>query len=168
MNEVSQSDTTAAPNSTGRAVLHTLMALVIGLGAAHFTRAATFMVLLTGVPGLVAVLVVGVVTGAALAAAAVIGTGKRGAAWLGLTALVVVPAVLVAEVVLGMVSALGGGAGTVDLSPTPLPYLVGAVLAAVPALLVHPGRPRALGLVFVGAGVVGLIVVAVVLGPHSR
>jgi hypothetical protein len=168
MDEVSQSDTAAPRSSTGRAVLHTLTALVIGLGAAHFTHAATVMALLTGVPGLVAVLVVGVVTGVALAAAAVAGTGKRGGAWLGLTALVVVPAVLVAEVVLGMVSALGGGSGTVDLSPTPLPYVVGAVLAAVPALLVHPGRPRALGLVFVAAGVVALIVVAVVLGPHSR
>lgn len=144
-----------------RAWVHVGTAMVIGLGAAQAAHAATALVLFTGVPGLAALLVQTVLVSVVLGGLAVVATRRRRAAWLGAAALLLVPAVVVADVVSAVV---GDSGSTVPLlSPTPLPYLVGAVVAAVPAMLVHRGVVRTVGLA-VGATstavVVALLVVA--------
>lgn len=118
---------------------HALLAAAVGAVAAQFTHGGAVAVLLTGLPGLVVLVMVTVVTGGALAVCAVLGTGARKFAWLGTTALLVVPAVLVVDAVLFM---RAGPSDSPDggLSPSPLLWVIGAVLAAVPALLVHVSR----------------------------
>lgn len=153
--------------ATARPWLHALLAAVVGVGAAHFAHVAAFLVFFTGVGGFAALLVVAAVTGIALAAVAVVGTRRPAAAWLGMTALVLVPAVLVAD----FAPDLAGGQGTgfaFDRSPGLLPYVVGAVLAAAPALLVHAGRARLVGLTVSGAGVVAIVVVATTVGVSAH
>lgn len=160
MTDTSSSATTARPpGATARPWLHALMAAVVGAGTAHFAHIAAFLVFFTGWVGLAAPIVVVAVSGVALAAVAVVGTRRRASAWLGLTALVIVPAVLVADFAPGF-----------DLSPGPLPYVVGVVLAVAPALLLHAGRPRLVGLAVSGAGVVAVVLVATVVGvtAHER
>lgn len=118
---------------------HVLLAAAVGAVAAQFTHGGAVAVLLTGLPGLVVLVMVTVVTGGALAVCAVLGTGARKFAWLGTTALLVVPAVLVVDAVLFM---RAGPSDSSDggFSPSPLLWVIGAVLAAVPALLVHVSR----------------------------
>jgi len=118
---------------------HAVLAAAVGAVAAQFTHGGAIAVLLTGLPGLVVLVIVTVITGGALALCAILGTGVRTAAWLGSTALLVVPAVLVVDAVLFM---RAGPSGSPDggLSPSPLLWVIGAVLAAVPALLVHLAR----------------------------
>ncbi|SOC88078.1 hypothetical protein SAMN05660766_1773 [Curtobacterium sp. 314Chir4.1] len=152
---------------TARPWLHALLAAVVGVGAAHFAHVAAFLVFFTGVGGLVALLVVTAATGVALAAVAVVGTRRAAGAWLGLSAVVLVPAVLLADFGPGLLGG-GGGAGAFDPSPGLLPYAVGAVLAAAPALLLHAGRARLVGLTVSGAGVVAIVVVATVVGVSAH
>ncbi|PZE86740.1 hypothetical protein [Curtobacterium sp. MCBD17_032] len=157
---------------SARPWLHALLAAVVGIGAAHAAHVGGVLVLLTGVAGLVALLGAAAATGVALAVVAVVGTGRTRAAWLGLPALVVVPAVLVVDVLPGVLGAVGratgSGAAELDVTPSPLLYLVGAVLATVPALLVHPGRTRVVGLVASAAGTIVVVVLAVVLGVQAH
>lgn len=155
--------------ATARPWLHALMAAVVGVGTAHFAHVSAFLVFFTGLPGLVAPLVVLAVSGVALALVAVVGTRRRAAAWIGLTALVLVPAVLVADFAPGIVGGRGTD-GAFDLSAGPLPYVVGVLLTAAPALLLHAGRARWVGLAVSGAGVVAVVLVATVvgLGAHDR
>lgn len=120
---------------------HALLAAGVGAVAAHFTHASVVAVLLTGLPGLVVLVVVTVVTGGALAVCAALGTGRRRSAWLGTTALLVVPAVLVVDVLL-LVQRAPVGSPDGGLSASPLLWLTGAVVAVVPALLVHVGGAR--------------------------
>ncbi|GAA1494006.1 hypothetical protein [Curtobacterium herbarum] len=119
---------------------HALLAAAVGAVAAQFTHGGAVAVLLTGLPGLLVLVMVTVMTGGALAVCAVLGTGARRFAWLGTTALLVVPAVLVVDAVLFM---RAGPSGSPDggFSTAPLLWVIGAVLAAVPALLVHVTRP---------------------------
>ncbi len=109
--------------------------------AAQFTHGGAVAVLLTGLPGLVVLVTVTIVTGGALALCAVLGTGSRRSAWLGTTALLVVPAVLVVDAFLVM-RASSSGSPDGGLSASPLLWVIGAVVAAGPALLVHVGRTR--------------------------
>lgn len=118
---------------------HVLLAAGVGAVAAHFTHGGAVAVLLTGLPGLVVLVVVTVLTGVALAVCAVLGTGSRTSAWLGTTTLLVVPAVLVVDAVL-FVRAGPSASPDGGLTVRPLLWVVGAVLAAVPALLVHAVR----------------------------
>lgn len=118
---------------------HALLAAIIGAVAAHFTHASVVAVLLTGLPGLVVLVGVTVLTGAALAVCAPLGTGRRRSAWLGTTALLVVPAVLVVDVLL-LVRSAPVGSPDGGSSASPLLWLTGAVVATVPTLLVHVRR----------------------------
>lgn len=122
---------------------HALLAAAVGAVAAQFTHGGAVAVVLTGLPGLVVLVMVTVMTGGALAVCAILGTGVRKFAWLGTTALLVVPAVLAVDAVLFM---RAGPSGSPDggFSASPLLWMIGAVLSAVPALLVHvtrTGRP---------------------------
>ncbi|MGN8051456.1 hypothetical protein ACTJKO_17405 [Curtobacterium sp. 22159] len=118
---------------------HALLAAGVGAVAAQFAHGGAVAVLLTGLPGLVVLVMVTVVTGAALAVCAVLGTGVRRSAWLGTTALLVVPAVLVVDAILFM---RAGPSESPDggFASSPLLWVIGAVLSAVPALLVHVTR----------------------------
>ena len=153
----------SAADTAARSIWHALAAAGIGVGAAYAAHVGAVMTLLTGVAGLVALLAVVLVTGAALAVVAVAATRRRATAWIGLTALALVPAALVVDVVPRVVGAAGTG-GDLGLSPALLPVVVGAVLAGVPALLLHRGRARVLGLVGTAAGTVVVVVTAVVVG----
>ncbi|WIB26768.1 hypothetical protein [Curtobacterium sp. MCSS17_015] len=157
---------------SARPWLHALMAAVIGIGAAHVAHVGDVLVLVTGIVGLVALLGAAATTWVALAVVAVVVTGRTRTAWLGLPALVVVPAVLVVDVLPGVHGAVGrataSGAAELDVTPSPLLYLVGAVLAAVPALLVHPGRARVVGLVASAAGATAIVVLAAVIGVQAH
>lgn len=119
--------------------LHVLLAAGVGAVAAHLTHGGAVAVLLTGLPGVMVLVVIMALTGAALALGAVLGTGRRKSAWLGTTTLLVVPAVLAVDAVLylraGLSTAPDGG-----LSASPLLWVTGAVLAALPALLAHMTR----------------------------
>ncbi|WP_144761217.1 hypothetical protein [Curtobacterium sp. 9128] len=163
---------TVVPRGAGwGAPLHALVAAAIGVGTAFSTHAAVVATFMTGVAGLVAILVVGVVAGVALAVTGVLATGRRAVAWLGLTTLVLLPAVLVPEVTSGLLSGSAGDSGEVDLSSSPLSFVAGAVVAVAPALVVHPGRARVLGLVTMGVLAVGVttaIVIAVVVTTPPR
>lgn len=143
------------------------MAAVVGVGTAYFAHVGAFLVLFTGVGGFVALAVVVAVSGVALAVVAVVGTRRRAGAWLGLSALVLVPAVLVADFAPGFGGVGGRGAG-LDPHPGLLPYAVGAVLAAAPALVLHAGRARLVGLTVSGAGVVAIVVVATAVGVTAH
>jgi hypothetical protein len=116
-----------------------LLAAGVGAVAAHLTHRGAVAVLLTGLPGVMVLVVIAALTGAALALCAVLGTCRRRSAWLGTTTLLVVPAVLAVDAVLyvraGPSTAPDGG-----LSASPLLWVTGAVLAAVPALLTHMTR----------------------------
>lgn len=128
-------DTVNSGRAGTRPWLHVLLAAGVGAVAAHLTHGGAVAVLLTGLPGVV----VTALTGAALALCAVLGTGRRGSAWLGTTTLLVVPAVLAVDAFLylraGPSSSPNGG-----LSASPLLWVTGAVLAAIPALLAHTSR----------------------------
>ncbi|WIE75847.1 hypothetical protein [Curtobacterium sp. MCSS17_007] len=141
---------------------HVLGATAIGLGAAQLARAATLLTLFTGVPGLVALLGLALVTCAALGGLAALTTRRRRAAWLGVTALVLVPAVFVVEL---LPAALAGPGPTIPLLAfAPTPYLVGAVGAAVPAMLVHRGVVRRLGIAASTAAAVAIVALVVTVG----
>lgn len=132
---VPRGDTVNSGRAGTRPWLHVLLAAGVGAVAAHLTHGGAVAVLLTGLPGVV----VTALTGAALALCAVLGTGRRGSAWLGTTTLLVVPAVLAVDAFLylraGPSSSPNGG-----LSASPLLWVTGAVLAAIPALLAHTSR----------------------------
>lgn len=136
---MTRGDTDGSGRTGAGAWPHVLLAAAVGAVAAQFTHGGAVAVLLTGLPGLVVLVMVTVVTGGALAVCAVLGTGARKFAWLGTTALLVVPAVLVVDAVLFM---RAGPSDSPDggFSPSPLLWVIGAVLAAVPALLVHVSR----------------------------
>ncbi|KTR11847.1 hypothetical protein [Curtobacterium luteum] len=96
-----------------------LLAAGVGAVAAPLTHGGAVAVLLTGIPGVMVLVVIMALTGAALALCAVLGTGRRKSAWLGTTTLLVVPAVLAVDAVLylraGLSTAPDGG-----LSASPL------------------------------------------------
>lgn len=119
--------------------LHGLLAAGVGAVAAHLTHGGAVAVLLTGLPGVVVLAVVTALTGAALAVCAVLGTGRRGSAWLGATTLLVVPAVLAVDAFLYL-RAGPSAAPDGSLSASPLLWVTGAVLTALPALLAHTTR----------------------------
>jgi len=129
-------------------------------------HAGLVFTLFTGVPGLVALLVVTVLTGVALALCAVFGTRSRGSAWVGTTALVLVPGALVAEAV-PLFRTDGSGLAPLDLGSMPLPYAVGIVVAVVPALLLHRGLPRRIGLVAMVVVALAGIVAGVLLAGQT-
>ncbi|MFJ5144297.1 hypothetical protein [Curtobacterium sp. NPDC088465] len=142
--------------------VHVLGAAAIGVGAAHLARAAALLTFFVGVPGLVALLVHTVVACGALGGLAVLATRRRRTAWLGAAGLVLVPAVLVAAL---LPAALAGPEPTFPLlASTPTPYLVGAVVAAVPAMLVHRGVLRKLGVVLGTGAAVAVVAVVVAVG----
>lgn len=155
------SDTTDEQTGS-RAWLHVLGATAIGVGTAQLTRAAVFFTLFTGVPGLVALLVLTLVACAALGGLAALVTRRRRAAWLGVTALVLVPAVAVVAL---LPAALAGPEPTLPLLAfPPTPYLLGAVVAAVPAMLVHRGVARKVGIVAGTAAAVAIVALVVTVG----
>lgn len=154
--------------ASARPWLHALAAAAVGAGAAKATQVAALSVFFVGPAALIGLLLVTVVVGAILAALAVTGTGVRRAGWIGLEAVVLVPATLAAGLVPAFLSAAGGGDGDVDLTLQTTAYVLGALLAGVPALLMHRGPARALGLVAAGAGVLLLVVVASVHGVQAR
>lgn len=119
--------------------LHVLLAAAVGALAAQFTHGGFVAVLLTGLPGAAVLVVVTVLTGGALAACGVVASGLRRSAWLGATALLVVPAVLVVDVV-GFVRAGPSGSPDGRLAASPVLRATGAAIAAGGALLVRPAR----------------------------
>ncbi|MCS5486016.1 hypothetical protein NY588_02565 [Curtobacterium flaccumfaciens pv. beticola] len=150
--------------SGGRPWWHVVSATLVGIGAAYLVHVGVVLLFLTGVGGLVALPVVTVLAGVGLGLCGFVGTGRRRAWWLGATALVLVPGALVTEVVPWVVAS----PGPLLLAPSPLPYLVGAVVGAVPALLVHPGRPRLAGLVSGGTAVLAVAALVTVLGVQAH
>lgn len=154
-------DTTIEQTGTS-AWVHVLGATAIGLGAAQLARAAAFLTLVTGVPGLVALLGLTLVTSTALGGLAVLTTRRRRAARLGVTGIVLVPAVALVAL---LPAALAGPEPTLPLLAfPPTPYLVGAVAAAVPAMLVHRGVPRKAGIVASTAATIGIVALVVSVG----
>lgn len=137
---------------------------MVGVGAAGFAHAGLVLTLFTGLPGLVVLLVVTVLTGVALGACAVAGTRSRQSAWVGTTALLLVPGALVAEVVPLF---RADASDPLDLAPTPLPFAVGLVVALVPALLLYRGPLRTIGLVVTAAVVLAGVVTGVLLAGQA-
>lgn len=150
--------------SGGRPWWHAVSATLVGIGAAYLVHVGVVLLFLTGVGGLVALTVVTVLAGVGLGLCGLVGTGRRRAWWLGATALVLVPGALVTEIVPWFVPA----PGPLLLAPSPLPYLIGAVVGAVPALLVHPGRPRLTGMVSGGTAVLAVAALVTVLGVQAH
>lgn len=133
---VTRGDTVNSGRAGTRPWLHVLLAAGVGAVAAQLTHGGVVAVLLTGLPGVVVLAVVTALTGAALAFCAVLGTGRRKSAWLGTTTFLVVPAVLAVDAFLYL---RAGPSSSPDgrLSASPLLWVTGAVLAAIPALLAH-------------------------------
>lgn len=150
--------------ATARPWLHALTAAVVGAAAAHATYVGAVLLFLAGGAALFGLLAVVAVTGAVLSVVAAVGARRRRAAWVGLVALVLVPAVLVVQFAPTFLGADSSASGALGPSPSPLAYGVGAAIAAVPVLLLHPGPARALG----STGVLSALVVVVVVAAQAH
>lgn len=143
---------------------HVLAAALTGLVAAHLAHAGLVLTFFTGIPGALALLVLLVVVGVALGALAVFGTRSWQSAWVGTTALLLVPGALVAD----LVPIITEDGAALDRAAQPLSYAVGVVVAVVPALLLHRGLLRRIGLVALVAVLLAGIVAAVALAVQAH